>query len=268
MQRYIKRPIPVEAKLLTDETLDEVTRWLEENNVDFAVDLANSTLELSTLEGTMRATIGRSYIVKGVVGEIYPVEKSVFERTYLPVGDGQEEEAVLKPWRELLDPFYSEAPASTRHHLAERGGLLKHTENVMRMVRRFYLGFKSFTLSDALLAAYLHDIGKIGRLEHGINLDTGTEIVLEEPYYVWDQEKGRYRRNENVPDHVELGQYNLMQCLKANPELPLPWEVWLAVTYHNGPYHENFRWPIRGNEPPLVVFVHYCDLVASRFLEG
>lgn len=267
MPKYVKRPVPVEAKLLTEDTLDEITQWLVEHDVDFEVDPASDILELETLEGRMRAKLGYAYIVKGAHGEFYPVDKNIFEQTYEPVGEGTEEEAVLKPWRELLDPFYRETPASTRHHLAEKGGLLKHTENVMRMVRKFYLGFRSFSLADALLAAYLHDIGKIGRLEHGVNLDPGTELVLEEPYYVWDASQGRYVRNENVPDHVELGQYNLMQCLKVNPELPLPWDVWLAVTYHNGPYHANFRWPIRGNEPPLVVFVHFCDLVASRFLE-
>ena len=262
MAKYVKRPIQIEAKPLTEDTLEEVTEWLERHGVNFSIDSAVRTVEIETLEGPLRAVIGRSYIVRGSMGEFYPVTKEIFERTYEPVEDEDEVETVLRPWRVLLDPFYRRAPASSRFHLAQKGGLLKHTENVMQLVRKFYLGFKSFSLADALLAAYLHDLGKVGRLEVWCS-----QLRVEDPYYVWDESKGRYRRNEKVPDHVELGQYNLMQCLRLDPELPLPWDVWLAVTYHNGPYHENFRWPIRGNEPPLVVFVHYCDLVASRFLE-
>jgi len=170
----------------------------------------------------------------------------------------------LDPWVELLEPFYKEAPASSAYHLNEKGGLLRHTLNVMRVAEQFYLeGTRSFTLEDALLAAWLHDIGKIGRLEA-----RDGRLCVTAPYYIWDEREGRYKRNTDVPDHVELGQWNLMQILRLRPDLDLTWDVWLAVTYHNGAYHSNLKWPVRGNETPLMVFIHYCDMVASRFMES
>ncbi|WP_421016720.1 hypothetical protein [Furfurilactobacillus cerevisiae] len=44
---------------------------------------------ISTLEGQMYFGIG-DYIATGIDGEHWPIEKSVFERTYRPVEDGDE----------------------------------------------------------------------------------------------------------------------------------------------------------------------------------
>lgn len=44
---------------------------------------------ISTLEGQMYFGIG-DYIATGIDGEHWPIEKSVFERTYRPLKDGDE----------------------------------------------------------------------------------------------------------------------------------------------------------------------------------
>lgn len=40
-------------------------------------------IDLSTLEGTMRANLG-DWIIKGVKGEFYPCKPDIFEATYEP----------------------------------------------------------------------------------------------------------------------------------------------------------------------------------------
>ena len=165
----------------------------------------------------------------------------------------------LRPWIELLLPFYIEAPASAYYHNAFAGGLLVHIVNVMKMIEKMYIeGIKTFSLEDALLAGWLHDVGKIGRIESIEN-----ELVLVEPYYVFTN---RWQRNPKVPDHVETGQYNLMAIQKATG-LSVSWDIWLAITFHCGAYNDNLKWPVKGNETGLMLFLHYCDMIASRFME-
>lgn len=57
---YIKRPIPIKAARVPEE------------------------FEVETLEGTMRGKAG-DYLVIGVAGEMYPVDKEIFEKTYSPL---------------------------------------------------------------------------------------------------------------------------------------------------------------------------------------
>jgi hypothetical protein len=44
----------------------------------------NSGLRIGTLEGVLRVNAG-DYIVKGVMGEIYPVHGDIFQQIYEPV---------------------------------------------------------------------------------------------------------------------------------------------------------------------------------------
>lgn len=43
-------------------------------------------LEIETLEGTMRASVG-DYIIRGVNGEFYPCKPDIFEKTYEAVDE-------------------------------------------------------------------------------------------------------------------------------------------------------------------------------------
>lgn len=42
----------------------------------------NGIEKIHTREGTLRAYQDRDFIIKGIDGEIYPIKKSIFERTY------------------------------------------------------------------------------------------------------------------------------------------------------------------------------------------
>lgn len=61
MQKYVKKPVPVEARRLGRAT------------------------EIRTLEGVSRGKKG-DYLVVGVRGEKYIVKREIFEETYEPAG--------------------------------------------------------------------------------------------------------------------------------------------------------------------------------------
>ena len=47
------------------------------------VDLAGAMGELvETREGLLSAFAGRDFIIRGVEGELYPIDKKIFEKTY------------------------------------------------------------------------------------------------------------------------------------------------------------------------------------------
>ena len=85
IKKYIKKPIPVEAVLLTEENLKEVEKWIVEETGEISSALADKEkgwLLIKTPEGTLTAYANEHYIVKGAKGEFYPVEKEIFEETY------------------------------------------------------------------------------------------------------------------------------------------------------------------------------------------
>lgn len=74
--KYKKKPVIVEAIQYTDDNLLEVMKFCGEGKTLF-----DYYLYIVTPEGNMRVCKG-DYIIKGVRGEFYPCEKSIFEETY------------------------------------------------------------------------------------------------------------------------------------------------------------------------------------------
>lgn len=100
--KYRKKPIIVEAIQYTDDNLLEVMEFCGEGKTLFG-----SYLYIVTLEGNMRVNIG-DYVIKGVRGEFYPCEKSIFEETYEAVNTNDDHISVKpkRPWFKT----YSEEP--------------------------------------------------------------------------------------------------------------------------------------------------------------
>lgn len=73
---YVKRPIPIAAVLLTRDNKHEVAEWCKGSLTD-----DGQVLVIPTLEGPMCCEVG-SYVVRGPVGEFYPVRGDVFAMTY------------------------------------------------------------------------------------------------------------------------------------------------------------------------------------------
>lgn len=75
--KYRKKPVVIEAMRLTDSNEIKVTEFMGLNEGK----LTACGIEIETLEGTMKASIG-DYIIKGVQGEFYPCKPDIFEQTY------------------------------------------------------------------------------------------------------------------------------------------------------------------------------------------
>jgi len=83
--RFRKKPVVIEAFLLTRRFADVVVDWVGRENIanfnlgEFAED--SCYVEIKTLEGTMTANEG-DWIIKGIKGEFYPCKPDIFEATY------------------------------------------------------------------------------------------------------------------------------------------------------------------------------------------
>lgn len=85
MQRFVKRPIEVEAWQVGSSEL--APQWLSDAIMTAdvrAVDNRTDCFDILTLEGVMRAFPG-SWIIRGAKGELYPCRVDIFAETYLPV---------------------------------------------------------------------------------------------------------------------------------------------------------------------------------------
>jgi hypothetical protein len=82
MQQYRKKPVVIEAVQFdgTRELAEAISVW-SACAVDIVAPNDYSALVVTTLEGTMTASIG-DYIIKGLKGEFYPCKPDIFERSY------------------------------------------------------------------------------------------------------------------------------------------------------------------------------------------
>lgn len=83
-QRYMKKPVVIEAMQFTRDTWYELIDFTHEQVYCFMKRRPNEdvyTCIVSTLEGPMTATEG-DYIIKGIQGEFYPCKPDIFEATY------------------------------------------------------------------------------------------------------------------------------------------------------------------------------------------
>jgi hypothetical protein len=80
---YRKRPVVIEAMQLTDENAKDVCDWIHgaSRGMTPVGYLADGTVTIQTLEGTMTAPVGW-WIIRGVADEFYPCHPDVFAATY------------------------------------------------------------------------------------------------------------------------------------------------------------------------------------------
>ena len=80
MGKYRKKPVVIEAWLLTDEAFD--CEHLSDVHVAGVVyDPVLRVVRIKTLEGMMIANVG-DWIIRGVKGELYPCKPEIFDMTY------------------------------------------------------------------------------------------------------------------------------------------------------------------------------------------
>lgn len=81
MAFYKKKPVIIEARVLTPVNQHELAEWCGGECLTHS-----SGVLIPTIEGNMLASWG-DYIIKDVKGEFYPCKPDIFEQTYTWVSD-------------------------------------------------------------------------------------------------------------------------------------------------------------------------------------
>ena len=84
MAKYRKKPVVIHAAEWRGNNLPQVLAELGDLPPGRGVRVDGDGLLISTLEGTMRASL-EDFIIRGVQGEVYPCKPDIFEATYEPV---------------------------------------------------------------------------------------------------------------------------------------------------------------------------------------
>ncbi len=131
------------------------------------------------------------------------------------------------------------SPASTKYHLSEEKGLLKHSVGVTKTLLQLR-EFMAPKLSEesCVLVALFHDVGKIG-MPHA-------------PRYLKDG--NRFKYNEDQVE-MQIAQRSLYLVSKY---IPLSDEEAQAILYHDGQYILENR-AIAHKECPLTLLLTFAD---------
>lgn len=76
IKKYRKKPVEVEAIQYMGNKFKEVEDFVNRDLLKY-----NDGIGIPTLEGIMKASIG-DFIIKGVIGEVYPCKPDIFRQTY------------------------------------------------------------------------------------------------------------------------------------------------------------------------------------------
>lgn len=152
--------------------------------------------------------------------------------------EGAEE---LLEWMERETDFFT-APASTKHHLAYPGGLVEHSVNVFRELRKVVIDNEP-TMEAVAICALLHDVCKAN-------------------YYAGEYPD--YTVKDQMPmGHGEKSVYLVMKHMELTDDEAL------AIRWHMGAYDDAFRGGSRAlnaamERTPLVLELHYADMIATQ----
>lgn len=86
IQKYIKKPVEIEAIQFTRKNWDEVVEFTEGKACNLTIECCpNGKCQciIPTLEGDHIAN-EFDYIIKGIKGEFYPCKPDIFNETYSP----------------------------------------------------------------------------------------------------------------------------------------------------------------------------------------
>ena len=156
----------------------------------------------------------------------------------------------------MEDGGFYESPCSGAHHLAEPGGLLEHSLNVLTLARDLAKSWESTIPEDSItISALLHDLGKMG--------DHGKPNYAEN--YLKDGSRSSAKPYITNTDLVYIP-HEVRSVLIAERYIYLSEEEERAILWHNGLYGQ-FRNDITGKETELYMIIHFADMWASRITE-
>lgn len=157
------------------------------------------------------------------------------------LGDRPGAKALLL-WMESAGFFT--APASARHHLNTPGGLCRHTINVAMNASDLCNApaFMDVNAKEAMVAALLHDLCKIGKYRAGDN--------------------GKY-----TYDDTRLLGHGEESVIIAQQFIRLSYDETLAIRWHMGAYSGERDWNTLGkayDACPLAMLLHFADMMATH----
>jgi hypothetical protein len=91
--RKIRNKVNIkEAMYWTDDSRQDVMKWMQANNAQYTLTVINDSVELRiyTLEGHSYPVPFGWWIIKGVKDEFYPCEHEVFFKSYEFVEESQD----------------------------------------------------------------------------------------------------------------------------------------------------------------------------------
>jgi hypothetical protein len=148
------------------------------------------------------------------------------------------------------------SPASTRFHLAEEQGLLKHSVGVTETLLRFRETFApNIQEESCIIVGLLHDVGKLGMPGKPLYLPNDNEWMV----------KNRGVRYKINPEVIAMGLAVRSIYLIAQ-YIPLSDVEAQAITYHDGQYIEDNR-IIAHREEPLTLLLHWADYWTAHIYE-
>ena len=148
------------------------------------------------------------------------------------------------------------SPASTRFHLSEEQGLLKHSVGVTESLLRFreFLA-PAIPEESCIIVGLFHDVGKLGMPGKPFYLPNDNEWLAKN--------KGiRYKIN---PDVVAMG-LAVRGLYLVSQYMPLSDAEAQAIAYHDGQYIDDNK-IIAHKEKPLTLLLHWADYWTAHICE-
>lgn len=193
------------------------------------------------------------------IKELDQLDEKVFElkKQFLGYAKGIERPGMDNLLKWLDESGFYKAPASSRYHLAEEGGLVEHTLNVVDVALKFNESLDRPVDEESLILSCLfHDLGK--------HQYFGKDFYSKKPLLKSGKEPAQpYERNKDlisVPHEIS-SVHILSQFIELTED-----ETW-AILQHNGMYSD-LKYQLQGKETQLQMLVHWADMWASRVIEG
>lgn len=148
------------------------------------------------------------------------------------------------------------SPASTRFHLAEEKGLLKHSVGVTETLLRLRSILAPWLSEEScVIVGLFHDCGKLGVPGKPFYLPNDNEWMV--------RNRGiRYKVN---PEVVTMG-LAVRSLYLVTQYIPLTDEEAQAITYHDGQYIDDNK-AVAHKEEPLTLLLHWADYWTAHIYE-
>ena len=164
-------------------------------------------------------------------------------------------DSLLEYIEKNTDFFY--APASTRFHLSEEGGLCQHTLNVYERLEKLMImeyGEDGYNKEAVAIVALFHDICKTNYYKIDYRNVKENGVWVQKPYYT-------------VEDLLPYG-HGEKSVYIVNGFMRLTREEAIAINWHMGGFDKRVQggelsYSVAYSKYPLAVLLHLADVSAS-----